>query len=84
MKDDPIAIGMPPGKPPDTLVGTHVLTRSRKVRGASCRAFRERAAAGGWKDRDAAREAQHPDMPKHRPAFLATCAPETAAWTGNA
>ncbi|MDX8352437.1 hypothetical protein [Cognatiyoonia sp. IB215182] len=43
------------------------------------RAFREKAAASGWKDRDAVHEAQHPHMHEYQRAFLAINAPETAA-----
>ena len=43
------------------------------------RAFREKAAASGWKDRDAVQEAQHPHMHEYQRAFLAINAPETAA-----
>lgn len=42
-------------------------------------AFREEAAASGWKDRDAVHEAQHPHMHEYQRAFLAINAPETAA-----
>jgi len=42
------------------------------------RAFRERATASGWKDRDAVHEAQHPHMHEYQRAFLAINAPETA------
>lgn len=43
------------------------------------RAFREKATASGWKDRDAVHEAQHPHMHEYQRAFLAINAPETAA-----
>tara|TARA_R110001606_G_scaffold174177_1_gene320804 strand:+ start:6291 stop:10526 length:4236 start_codon:yes stop_codon:yes gene_type:complete len=43
------------------------------------RAFREKATASGWKDRDAVREAQHSHMHEYHRAFLAINAPETAA-----
>ena len=42
------------------------------------RAFREKAIASGWKDRDAVHEAQHPHMHEYQRAFLAINAPETA------
>jgi hypothetical protein len=42
------------------------------------RAFREKATASGWKDRDAVHEAQHPHMHEYQRAFLAINAPETA------
>jgi hypothetical protein len=47
------------------------------------RAFRDRAAASGWKDRDAVHEAQHPHMHEYQRAFLAINAPETAALMGE-
>jgi hypothetical protein len=47
------------------------------------RAFREKAAASGWKDRDAIHEAQHPHMHEYQRAFLAINAPETAALMGE-
>lgn len=47
------------------------------------RAFREKAAASGWKDRDAVHEAQHPHMHEYQRAFLAIDAPETAALMGE-
>ncbi|SHO63571.1 hypothetical protein SAMN02745172_01437 [Pseudoxanthobacter soli DSM 19599] len=43
------------------------------------RAFHEKATAGGWKDRDAVHEAQHPHMHEYQRAFLAINAPETSA-----
>ncbi len=43
------------------------------------RAFREKAAASGWKDRDAVHEAQHQHMHEYQRAFLAINAPETAS-----
>jgi len=43
------------------------------------RAFREKATASGWKDRDAVHEAQTPHMHEYQRAFLAIKAPETAA-----
>lgn len=43
------------------------------------RAFRKKATASGWKDRDAVHEAQHPHMHEFQRAFLAINAPETAA-----
>jgi len=43
------------------------------------RAFREKATASGWKDRDAVHEAQHPHMHEYQRAFLAINAHETAA-----
>lgn len=43
------------------------------------RAFREKATANGWKDRDAVQEAQTPHMSEYQRAFLAISAPETAA-----
>ncbi|RVQ67839.1 hypothetical protein EKN06_06110 [Croceicoccus ponticola] len=43
------------------------------------RAFREKATASGWKDRDAVHEAQHPHMHEYQRAFLAINAPATAA-----
>src|SRR3546814_16900799 len=43
------------------------------------RAFREKATASGWRDRDAVHEAQHPHMHEYQRAFLAINAPETAA-----
>lgn len=43
------------------------------------RAFREKATASGWKDRDAVHEAQHPHMHEYQHAFLAIDAPATAA-----
>ncbi|MDX0414195.1 hypothetical protein CN184_11525 [Sinorhizobium medicae] len=43
------------------------------------RAFREKATASGWKDRDAVHEAQHPHMHEYQRSFLAINAPETAA-----
>lgn len=43
------------------------------------RAFREKATASGWKDRDAVHEAQHPHTHEYQRAFLAINAPETAA-----
>ncbi|WP_186393238.1 MULTISPECIES: NACHT domain-containing NTPase [unclassified Pannonibacter] len=43
------------------------------------RAFRERAAASGWRDRDAVHEAQHPHMHEYQRAFFSINAPETAA-----
>ncbi|MEH6487667.1 hypothetical protein [Hyphomonas oceanitis] len=43
------------------------------------RAFREKATASGWKDRDAVHEARHPQMHEYQRAFLAINAPETAA-----
>ncbi|MFX0546884.1 NACHT domain-containing protein [Roseovarius sp. S1116L3] len=43
------------------------------------RAFREKASASGWKNRDAVHEAQHPHMHEYQRAFLAIKAPETAA-----
>ena len=43
------------------------------------RGFREKATAGGWKDRDAVHEAQHPHMHEYQRAFLAINVPETAA-----
>lgn len=43
------------------------------------RAFREKATASGWKDRDAVHEAQHPHMHEYQRAFLAINAQETAA-----
>lgn len=45
----------------------------------SYRAFREKAAASGWKDRDAVHEAQHPHMHEYQRAFMAINSPETAA-----
>lgn len=47
------------------------------------RAFREKAAASGWKDRDVVHEAQHPHMHEYQRAFLAINAPETAALMGE-
>ncbi|MER8683416.1 hypothetical protein [Mesorhizobium sp. M1405] len=47
------------------------------------RAFREKATASGWKDRDAVHEAQHPHMHEYQRAFLAINAPETAALMGE-
>jgi hypothetical protein len=47
------------------------------------RAFREKAASSGWKDRDAVHEAQHPQMHEYQRAFLAINAPETAALMGE-
>src|SRR3546814_17779902 len=35
------------------------------------RAFREKATASGWRDRDAVHEAQHPHMHEYQRAFLA-------------
>ena len=46
-------------------------------------AFREKAAASGWKDRDVVHEAQHPHMHEYQRAFLAINAPETAALMGE-
>lgn len=43
------------------------------------RAFREKAIASGWKNRDAVQEAQHPHMHEYQRAFLAINAPETTA-----
>ena len=43
------------------------------------RAFRERATASGWKDRDVVHEAQHPHLHEYQRAFLAINTPETAA-----
>ncbi|MDX0312555.1 hypothetical protein GOC54_15930 [Sinorhizobium meliloti] len=43
------------------------------------RAFREKATASGWKDRDAVHEAQHPHMHEYQRAFLAINAQETSA-----
>lgn len=43
------------------------------------RAFREKATASGWKDRDAVHEAQHPHTHEYQRAFLAINVPETAA-----
>lgn len=43
------------------------------------RAFREKAIASGWKNRDAVQEAQHPHMHEYQRAFLAINAPETGA-----
>ena len=47
------------------------------------RAFREKAAASGWKNHDAVNEAQHPHMHEYQSAFLAIDAPETAALMGE-
>ncbi|CAN7493890.1 NACHT domain-containing protein [Rhizobium sp. LjRoot254] len=47
------------------------------------RAFREKAIASGWKDRDAVQEAQWPQMQEYQRAFLAINAPETAALMGE-
>ncbi len=46
-------------------------------------AFREKAAASGWKDREVVHEAQHPHMHEYLRAFLAINAPETAALMGE-
>ncbi|HEL5054260.1 TPA: hypothetical protein UOA92_002055 [Stenotrophomonas maltophilia] len=43
------------------------------------RAFREKATASGWKDRDAVHEARHPHMHEYQRAFLAVSAQETSA-----
>lgn len=43
------------------------------------RAFREKAAASGWRDRNAVQEAQWPQTHEYQRAFLAINAPETAA-----
>ncbi len=43
------------------------------------RAFREKATASGWKDRDAVHEAQQPHMHEYQRAFMAINAQETAA-----
>ena len=42
------------------------------------RAFREKATASGWRDRDAVHEAQHPHLHEYQRAFLAINAQETA------
>ncbi len=47
------------------------------------RAFREKATASGWKDRDAVHEAQQPHMHEYQRAFLAINAPETSALMGE-
>lgn len=47
------------------------------------RAFREKAAASGWKDRDAVHEAQWPQTHEYQRAFLSISAPETAALMGE-
>ncbi len=43
------------------------------------RAFREKATASDWRDREAVHEAQRPHMHEYQRAFLAINAPETAA-----
>ncbi|MCL8382943.1 NACHT domain-containing protein [Xanthobacter aminoxidans] len=47
------------------------------------RAFREKAAASGWRDCDVVHEAQHPHMHEYQRAFLAINSPETAALMGE-
>ncbi|MEX1200970.1 MAG: hypothetical protein WEB02_09305 [Methylophaga sp.] len=47
------------------------------------RAFREKATASGWNDRDAVHEAQHPHMHEYQRAFLAIDAPETVVLMGE-
>ena len=47
------------------------------------RAFREKAIATGWKDREAVQEAQWPQMHEYQRAFLAINVPETAALMGE-
>ncbi|MCZ7938021.1 NACHT domain-containing protein [Agrobacterium salinitolerans] len=47
------------------------------------RAFREKATASGWKDRDAVQEAQWPQTHEYQRAFLAISTPETAALMGK-
>lgn len=47
------------------------------------RAFREKAAASGWKDQDAVHEVQWPQMHEYQRAFLAINVPETAALMGE-
>ena len=47
------------------------------------RAFREKAVASGWKNRDAVQEAQWPQTHEYQRAFIAINAPETAVLMGE-